>query len=1087
MGQARGSDRRRGSATSGSVRRCLRSLSLGIISSMLFWFLIPPASFPRVNLFPSAGSAIAADTASPPLQKVRYTRNARIEQVDDHFVAHIYQGPIAYQDNTGQWQAIDNTLIANSDGSHYTNRANDYSVSFPESLALGPIHIQTSSGWIDLTPSATGPGVVSGATITYPITDGTIAYTAGNNEVKESISLRSPAAPSSFRTSIVTSPGISAQTVGTGAIRFSTPSDDSPFSLAAPFVADASGAASSNAVSMSIAKGSGSTDATVTVAVRSSWLSEPTRAWPVVIDPSVTIGGATQDCTLDSGNPGTSECFSTSLVVGQDPSGTATYHSLLQFSLSGAVPAGAKNATTTLSLYQYQTDGPTTIQEGQVSRAWSERGATWTTYDGTNPWTTPGGDYSCNQGVGCGSASTSSTSGWDSIPVTDGWVTGASANNGLLLKATTEAPSTRQYFYSSDYANSTYWPQLVVTYWLPQTGHRPFYTEAGSSVSDSIAIAANMESGNVTVDQSDVSMAGIGLPLEIGRTYNSANAQAAQPGAFGVGWSMDVGQDVYLAPQPDQSVNYTAPTGFTVNYGYSRLGSYVTPPGMDNTLVKNGDGSYTLTDDTSQEAFHFNSNGLLTSDVDRVGNTISYGYTQDPTCGAELTSITDTQNRTTSLTYNSNCVVTLISDPAGHTYQYGYTTANCPSGTTPHPTACLTSYTDPTNHTTYYAYATGTNNLSQVTDPVGNETKIAYAGTAQQAASFTAVTNNSTGAGLTTSFSFSNTASTVTDPKNHTTSYTFDSQGRLSSVTDPNSHTAYETWTSDDQVATTKTPSGNITTFHYDGNNSLTEIDLPNGVKTTGTYNTPSTVSGYQYLPDSATDAQGNTTHYAYYSSGLLQTVTDPSSHTQSFVYDARGRTISETDENGHTTTHTYDPTTGFPSQDTPPCPDGSTVRPCSGTQTPLGITSYSFYTTNLEHTVTNGNGKTTTFTYDAMGRVTGIGYGDGGSIGYAYDADGNLTAMTDATGTTTYTFNNLNQLTKETLPSTQSVNYGYDNAGNLTTKTDSGGTTTYGYDPANQVTSVLDRANRSYSLGYDQDGNATSLLSERDHAADEL
>jgi YD repeat-containing protein len=812
----------------------------------------------------------------------------------------------------------------------------------------------------------------------------------------------------------------------------------------------------------------------MTVSVSPSWLSDPARVWPVVIDPTVVIGGATQDCTLDVSNQTTSECASTSLAIGGPGPGD---HALLQFSLAGAVPAGAENLSATVQLYQFQAHGVVGIRESQVTRAWTNN-ATWDTYDGTNAWTTPGGDSTCNAPLWCGMGSIGTGVGWYSIPVNDTWLNGG-PNYGLLLGQRSGLGSTGPAeVYSSDYSDPTYWPQLTVTYWMPQTGHRPFYTESGSGLSDSVALAANVESGNVTVDQSDVSMPGIGLPLEVGRTYNSWNAWSGEAGAFGVGWSMDTGQDVYLAPQPDQSVNYTAPTGFTVNYQHNADGSYTTPPGMDNTLVKNGDGTYTLTDHASQEALHFNSSGLLTSDVDRAGNTISYTYTQNPTCGAELTSITDTQGRTTSLAYDSTlCVVSSITDPAGRVSTYGYTTTSCTlPASLPHPSACLASSTDPDRHTTGYAYASGTAFVDQITDPMGNETTISYDSSTQRVSSITAVTDISTGTGLTTSFGTTGSTATVTDPNGHTTSYTFDSQSRLSSVTDANNHTAYVTWTGDDQVATTKTPSGNTTTFNYDSNNNLTETDLQNGAKTTATYNTPSSVAGYQYLPDSATDAQGNTTHYAYYSTGLVQTVTDPSGHTQSFVYDSRGRTTSETDENGHTTTHSYDATTGLPSQDTPPCPDGSTTRPCSGSQTALGITSYSFYNTNLEDTVTNGNGKVTTYTYDAMGRVTGIGYADGGSIGYSYDADGNVTAMTDATGTTTYTYNNLNQLTKKTLPNAQTISYGYDNAGNLTSKTDSGGTTAYGYDPANEVTSVTDRANRAYSVGYDQDGNMTSL-----------
>lgn len=606
--------------TTGTEKRHRWILSLAAILSLLAFSVVPATPVPRGPLSSSAAVAATDIAAAPAQQPVRYTRNARIEQVDDHYVAHIYQGPIAYKDSAGAWRPIDNTLVPSSDGSHFANKANGYTVSFPVSLATGSIHIQTTSGSIDLTPKGTtGPGTVSGSTITYPFTGGTLAYTASNAEVKESITLLSPAAPSSFTTDVQVSSGLSPQSDSAGAIQFKTAAGDGSLSLAAPSVADKAGATSSDAVSMSMApNGDGDT---VTISLSSSWLSDPARAWPVVIDPTTVINGATQDCTLDSTNPNTSECSSTSLSVGgASLQGSPFYNALLQFSLAGAVPSGALNISATLQLYHTQAETQR-LTEGQVTRAWTNS-ATWNTYDGTNSWTTPGGDYACNPS--CGGAGTGNTTGWWSIPVNDAWVQGGT-NFGLLLKwsfglAREPAPDT---FYSSDYSDPTYWPELVVNYWLPQTGHRPFYTEASSALSDSIALAANVESGNVTVDQSDVSMPGIGLPLEIGRTYNSWNATSGEIGAFGLGWSMDTGQDVYLTPQSDQSVNYTAPTGFTVNYQHNADGSYTTPAGMDNTLVKNGDGTYILTDHASQEALHFNSSGLLTSDVDRVGNTIS--------------------------------------------------------------------------------------------------------------------------------------------------------------------------------------------------------------------------------------------------------------------------------------------------------------------------------------------------------------------------------------------------------------------------------------------------------------------------------
>jgi YD repeat-containing protein len=171
----------------------------------------------------------------------------------------------------------------------------------------------------------------------------------------------------------------------------------------------------------------------------------------------------------------------------------------------------------------------------------------------------------------------------------------------------------------------------------------------------------------------------------------------------------------------------------------------------------------------------------------------------------------------------------------------------------------------------------------------------------------------------------------------------------------------------------------------------------------------------------------------------------------------------SETDENGHQTTHTYT-ALGLPAGDTPPAP--------------LGPTNYTFNSYDQEATVTDGKGQLTTFMYDGEGRARSVAFADGGSLGYSYDAAGNVLAMTDATGTATYTYNTLNQLTKKTLPNGQTVSYTYDNAGNLLTKTDSGGTVTYTYqnDPRNLVSSVTDRSNNKTTLGYDALGNMTSM-----------
>jgi hypothetical protein len=65
---------------------------------------------------------------------------------------------------------------------------------------------------------------------------------------------------------------------------------------------------------------------------------------------------------------------------------------LINFTL----PAGS-GSISSIRLYLYVTTlftGTFTVKVHQLTQAWTEAGATWNTYDGTNNWASPGGDYS---------------------------------------------------------------------------------------------------------------------------------------------------------------------------------------------------------------------------------------------------------------------------------------------------------------------------------------------------------------------------------------------------------------------------------------------------------------------------------------------------------------------------------------------------------------------------------------------------------------------------------------------------------------------------------------------------------------------
>ena len=118
------------------------------------------------------------------------------------------------------------------------------------------------------------------------------------------------------------------------------------------------------------------------------------------------------------------------------------------------------------------------------------------------------------------------------------------------------------------------------------------------------------------------------------------------------------------------------------------------------------------------------------------------------------------------------------------------------------------------------------------------------------------------------------------------------------------------------------------------------------------------------------------------------------------------------------------------------------------------GATTYSYNLDDTVQSVTDARGATQTFSYNARHLVTNIGFGGWAGtpdIGYAYDAAGNRTSMTDGLGSQSYTYDALSRLKDETrtfsgLPGSYKLSYEYNLAGGLTKITNPWGAQV-GYD----------------------------------------
>ncbi len=130
--------------------------------------------------------------------------------------------------------------------------------------------------------------------------------------------------------------------------------------------------------------------------------------------------------------------------------------------------------------------------------------------------------------------------------------------------------------------------------------------------------------------------------------------------------------------------------------------------------------------------------------------------------------------------------------------------------------------------------------------------------------------------------------------------------------------------------------------------------------------------------------------------------------------------------------------------------------------------------------TVTDGDGKTKKYTYNAMGKVAKVTEpDDAGNLTldttYEYDVVGRLTRIVQGSQTRAFVYDSLGRLTSEIHPESGTASYTYDDSGNLRTRTDARGiVATHTYDNLNR------RTGSSYSDGmpsatfrYDETGSS--------------
>lgn len=228
-------------------------------------------------------------------------------------------------------------------------------------------------------------------------------------------------------------------------------------------------------------------------------------------------------------------------------------------------------------------------------------------------------------------------------------------------------------------------------------------------------------SGAFLYGYTDVAIAGRGPALAFTRSYSSLDTRN---GPLGQGWTHSFNSRLRHPTDGTADILLVGPDGNTDRFTRNADETFSPSPATYRTLVRNADGTYTVTD-KARTRWQFDVSGNLTAIVDRYGNPIT-------------------------LTYNAAGEVVSIADPAGR----GSLTLAYTSG-------LLTSVTDwasPARTITYEYDASG--RLWKVFDREGRTTTFAYDGT-------------------------SNRLATITDARGHVAlTHTYDAQGRVATQKD---------------------------------------------------------------------------------------------------------------------------------------------------------------------------------------------------------------------------------------------------------------------------------------------------------------
>ena len=594
---------------------------------------------------------------------------------DGTYIAAQYEVPVHYLDENGEWQDIDNSLTES--GSDFST--NNARVKFAKKITGNETLLTIQEDNHKITWSLDGAikkttGTVVDnevedsstklqkmlslenltAKILYEdILDGVdIEYIIDSYDIKENIIVKEKSSSYTYTFTMILN-NLDAVLDEKGQILFSDTSTGSvEYIIPAPIAYDADGTHAESSFLFYSLSNSGNGKYTFAVTIDSAWMNSAERAYPVVIDPPISVpASAITDLNICSEEPNESFSDSVIMFVGQ------TWKMYWKTNTLPYIPDSAYITDASISFYSSTTPG-NYVGAYQVTSAWDST-LTWNkTLSATSQGTlsTTLLDYNCING----------NEGnyryyWNITELVRKWYAGEADNFGVGFQIVNNTPSSvSSNFFATEHGSPTYSPRFTVSY-KDMKGLEDYWTYATQSAGFAGTGYVNYATGNLTFGKSLLSTTDSLMPYSPAFVYNSAlaNDEFEYPNAEVSYWG------TYMPRGFKFSINETIiKRAYTSNEGES-LYMYILSdedgtehyflPIEENdvrstTKYQDDDGlqlvldtsttTLTITDNSKNVRYYSKLSGTPTSDIlggwylssisDSIGNKIVFGFDGGP-------------------------------------------------------------------------------------------------------------------------------------------------------------------------------------------------------------------------------------------------------------------------------------------------------------------------------------------------------------------------------------------------------------------------------------------------------------------------